>query len=94
MFDKLIPPEIIPTPASSNVFGFYYLDALDWDLDRNELHVFFQDKNNPSQWASHYVYYDVSEKVYDEIFSASSKGKFVHRVLKGGYDYRLVEKRN
>ena len=74
-------PSIIPTPTSSNVHGFYWLPRRQAASDQPELHVFFKSKLREGQYASHYVYINVSENIYDEFFSATSKGKFVHQIL-------------
>lgn len=38
-----------------------------------------------------YHYFDVDEDIYTSFLAASSKGKFVHYVLKGAYRYERVQ---
>ncbi len=38
-----------------------------------------------------YHYFGVDEDIYDSFLAASSKGKFVHYVLKGAYAYERVQ---
>ena len=38
-----------------------------------------------------YHYFDVPRSVYEELMAADSKGKYLHRMVKGIYSYERVE---
>lgn len=52
------------------------VDQIAYDQEALELHVIFRSGGR------HYVYSDVPEQVYRDFLDASSKGRFVHAVLK------------
>lgn len=37
-----------------------------------------------------YEYFSVPKSVYEGLLSASSKGQYLHRVVKGRYSYRKI----
>lgn len=56
------------------------LEQVGYDPDGMELYVQFKD-------GSLYVYTEVPAQVYDGLLLASSKGSYLHREVKGTYDY-------
>jgi hypothetical protein len=69
--------EWIETPESSNISRFKY------DETSQVLTVEF---NNGGM----YNYYDVPNTVYEQMQTASSKGKFLAQAIKGTYRYAKV----
>ena len=57
------------------------IEAIGYDQDSMELHVRFLKSGET------YVYYAVESWVFDEMIQADSKGKYLHRQIKGRYDY-------
>lgn len=64
----------IYTPESSNITGFRY------DSDSHVLTVEFKS-------GERYNYYDVPERLFEEMKAASSKGQFLAQHIKGTYRY-------
>lgn len=67
----------IETPESSNIARFRYDD---------KTHVLTVGFKNGGT----YNYYDVSQKVFDDMKRAQSKGEFLARKVKGIYRYARV----
>lgn len=66
--------EWTPVYGSSNVEAIAYLE------ETKECHVRFLG-------GAHYVYHDVTPKIWEEFLQAPSKGRYVNIVLKRGYKF-------
>ena len=63
---------------SSNINGVGYDERL------KKLYIAFS--------SGTYMYHDVPKEVYEDLMSAPSKGKFVHKSIRGTYDYSKPNK--
>ena len=66
-------PEMIYVDSSN-------VEAIGYDGDAWELHVQFVSGRS-------YVYYEVPQDVFDAFMSATSKGSFLNRKIKGVYHF-------
>ena len=66
-------PEMIYVDSSN-------VEAIGYDGDARELHVQFVSGRS-------YVYYEVPQDVFDAFMSATSKGSFLNREIKGVYHF-------
>lgn len=60
------------------------IDAVGYDPDSRRLFVRFLGSGHA------YVYYDVSQSVFDGLLAADSKGRFLNSEIKGAFDYRRL----
>lgn len=59
--------------SSSNI------DSVGYDERLKKLYIEFS--------SGTYMYHDVPKDIYEDLMSAPSKGKFVHKSIRGTYDY-------
>ena len=60
------------------------ISAVGYDERLKKLHIEFS--------SGTYMYHDVPKDVYEDLLSAPSKGKFVHKSIRGTYDYSKPNK--
>lgn len=74
--EKVTQLEWIQTPESSNIEMFAFEEAV--------LSVCFKN-------GTFYDYFDVPQRIYEDMKTAESKGKFLNSTLKGKYKWVKVE---
>lgn len=66
------------------------IQQVGYDSENMQLYIRFLAKGNSS--SSLYVYSDVEPEVWEGLFSAESKGSYLHHYIKlGGYEYTRLE---
>jgi len=59
------------------------IEKIGYDDQKRQLHILFLKK-------THYIYYDVPVKTYEEFLASDSKGRFFAQFIKGMYAYQNV----
>lgn len=68
-------------------------EAIMYDVESNNIKsIGWEDNKLEVEFnsGSIYEYDDVPEDIYDEFINAPSKGKYFHRHIKYGYNYRRI----
>ena len=68
--------EMIPVDSSN-------LESIGYDSESSTLEIHFKQ-------GSAYQYFDVPERIYDQLLSAESPGRFLSEQIKGVYRYSKV----
>ena len=59
------------------------IEKIGYDEQKKQLHIIF-----PKE--THYIYYNVSVKTWEELLSSESKGKYLTRMIKGLHAFQNV----